>query len=255
MKKSELKEIIKELYAEVVNENTLNEANVALQADAEFRSFYAQFERRTDDENKRIFTALINKYMTTFREVKDTYVKFMNKHIPKKGWYKVSRDVEVKPDKWKSTFGKYKFIYQIKSLKSMIDKVIKRGKDIFAIGDLIRGAVVFKNPEELDMWVKTFRRRASSKITSYEFKKHGSDKTYGYYGTHHFTLHFDGFDTELIVSTEKLWKYKEEAHNIYTKWRSSNKPIPKEDLAYSKHLFHIGNLREIAEENNEEVEL
>lgn len=235
--RTELKELIREVYAEVVDEKLLNESNVALQADKEFRSFYAQLYSRSAGENRRIFTALVDKNTSKLHATKDKFVKFINKHIPKKGWS-----------------GRYSFIYQLKSLKSIINKVIDRGKSIFTVGDLVRGALLFNNPKELNDWIGTFKRNASSHITSYEYKKKGEDKTYGYYGTHHFTLHFDGFDSELIVSTKKLWRYKEEAHKIYTKWRSSEKPVPKEDIAYSKFLFSKGNLVEVTEENNEDVE-
>lgn len=129
----------------------------------------------------------------------------------------------------------------MKSLSSIINKVIDRNKSIFDIADLIRGALIFDEKKIMDSWIKDFKRKCPY-ITKYDFKEKGKDKVYGYFGTHHFDLHIDNYDVELIDSTKKLWNYKEEAHKLYSKWRSAKQEIPKADMELSKKLFSIGNI-------------
>jgi len=58
-------------------------------------------------------------------------------------------------------------------------------------------------------------------------------------------------DVELQVMSDRLWKYKEAAHGIYTKWRSKPEKIDKFDANLSKKLFSFGNTRESFEIDGE----
>tara|TARA_Y100001951_G_C11298063_1_gene277523 strand:- start:43046 stop:43318 length:273 start_codon:yes stop_codon:yes gene_type:complete len=78
----------------------------------------------------------------------------------------------------------------------------------------------------------------------------GSDPTYGYYGSEHFSLDIEGFTIELQAMTQKLWHYKSYAHDIYNKTRSKGK-VSKEDMYMSKKLFKLGNKPKYVKEDHE----
>lgn len=132
------------------------------------------------------------------------------------------------------------FFSGMKPVKSIISKVIDRGKSFKDLGDLIRGAILFDTQDELNQFVKDFSRKESSIIVKYEMKQKGSDPTYGYYGSHHFDLNIDGFVIELQAMTKRLWKFKEPAHDIYNMTRD-NGGLTKADQMLSKRLFTMGN--------------
>lgn len=220
MKESELRRIIREVIY-------LNEKNTALTIDKEVRKFIALKRKRSTEENIKILKNIVLKNYDLLKGVRDKFYNIVSKNLPKKG-----------------SSQNYKFIYQIKSMGSIIDKIITRNKSLEDLSDMVRGAVLFKDGDELDKFVKNLKRKNNGYVVGYEFKEKGSDPIYGYYGSHHFDLNIDGLDVELQVMTEKLWNYKEAAHGIYTKWRSKKGVIDKFDSNLSKKLFNLGNVRE-----------
>jgi hypothetical protein len=211
----------------ILTEVILTEVNTELLLDKEVRAFIALKDTRTKEENIKILTDLINDHLQAMRDTEDKFTQIVNSAIPKKG-----------------SSGGISFIHQLKSVGSIIDKVLNRNKAIDKITDLIRGVVLFKDKDEMADFIKDFKRKYASYITDYEFKEKGSDTTYGYYGSHHFDLAINGFDVELQVMPNKLWSYKEVAHGIYNKWRSSPTPVEKFDQSLSKRLFVKGNMDE-----------
>jgi len=163
---------------------------------------------------------------------------------------------------------------QIKSFKSLADKVIERNKPLLNVGDIVRGAVLFDNNEEVEMFVDAFTRKNASMVADYDKKIQGGDPDFGYYGSHHLDLKVEGLIVELQVTTKRFWAYKGAAHDIYNNLRSPavrNQVLQKyeklpdslkqvlgmkpsggaetSDRALSKQLFTKGNLpRHVREE-------
>lgn len=138
-----------------------------------------------------------------------------------------------------------KFISNIKSEQSFIDKVVNRNKPADKIRDMLRGAILLETKEDVDVQVDIMRRRL--KIVDYEYKGEGTSE-FGYYGSHHLDILLEphGVIAEVQVMHRKLWHYKEPAHDIYKKYGSGTNTsisadIRKRDLAYSRELFSRGN--------------
>lgn len=128
----------------------------------------------------------------------------------------------------------------LKPVESVISKV-KRGKSVFEIGDLVRGAVLLPSHKDTELFLNGFVRKNQSIITGHEAKAKGDDKIYGYYGSQHIDLVIDGIRCELQVMTQKLWKMKHEAHKIYTRTRENKAGATESDLIQSRNMFITGN--------------
>jgi ppGpp synthetase/RelA/SpoT-type nucleotidyltranferase len=234
MKVDKLTGIVENLYDLAIEEvSFLYEANELLQSDKELRWFMATKSGRELGDNAKLLSDIMKRYSKSFSEVERKFVETIKKSLPNKGSGK-----------------QFQFIHQLKSLPSIVDKVLNRDKNPMKISDLVRGAVLFKNGDEMDNWISDFKRKYSPYISSYEFKDKGSDPKFGYYGSHHFDLKIDGMTVELQVMPAKLWKYKIAAHNIYDKWRSSITPVPEIEKQLSKYLFNLGNKTYLKEQLN-----
>lgn len=196
----------------------INEGNI-LQLDKEVRAFDANKGKMSYDDAVKEVERILNKYQTQMQTATDKFFKLM------KGY---------------TNRGKADFLYNTKPVTSIISKVVARGKKFTQLGDLIRGAILFDTQEELDAFVKDFQRKERGIIKDYEAKEKGGDKTYGYYGSHHFDLLIDGFVIELQAMTKKLWQFKDTAHDIYNKTRETG-VITKADMELSKKIFNLGN--------------
>lgn len=190
----------------------------------------------SEDDARKELEKLYNSYSDTFNDIRAKFKSTIEKTIPSK----IRSEVE--------------FLHQVKSMSSVIDKVVDRGKSIFSIADLVRGALPFPDADSTNKWVSDFRRKNKSMISKYEFKGKGDDPKYGYYGSHHIDLNIDGLDVELQVMPKKLWTYKDAAHGIYDKWRSSptGKPSP-EDKQRSFDFFFRGNKPKFKRESVERL--
>ena len=196
----------------------INEGNI-LQLDKEVRAFDANKGKMDYDDAVKEVERILNKYQTQMQTASDKFFKLM------KGY---------------SNRGKADFLYNTKPVTSIISKVVARGRKFTQLGDLIRGAILFDTQEELDAFIKDFQRKEKGIIKDYEAKEKGGDKTYGYYGSHHFDLLIDGFVIELQAMTKKLWQFKDTAHDIYNKTRETG-VITKADMELSKKIFNLGN--------------
>lgn len=134
-----------------------------------------------------------------------------------------------------------KVLTNIKKIDSVFDKAVERGKGVTEINDYVRGAILFKTKNEADEFVKRFLRRNRNQVVGYEEKVRGGDTTYGYYGSHHIDINIEGIIVELQIMTRKLWDYKKEAHEIYTKNRSSGTGPDAFDQRISKNIFSAAN--------------
>lgn len=160
---------------------------------------------------------------------------------------KVKSEFEGKVKREIRKYSGIKFLTDVKTIKSIIDKAILRKKGIMTINDLVRGALLMQTKKEADDFVKNFIRKNKNVVVGYEEKKRGQDNTYGYYGSHHLDLNLNGIIVELQVMTKKLWAYKEEAHKIYTKNRSKiSQAVDKFDMFTSKKIFSLANIKEEA---------
>lgn len=138
-----------------------------------------------------------------------------------------------------------KILVDVKSLKSMVDKIVNRGKKPGKITDWLRGAILVKTEDDVAKVSKNIFK-AFDRVEEYEEKDRGADKNYGYYGSKHFLVTVDGITSEIQVMTNKLWAYKGKAHKIYDKYRSA-KDVDPTELAkaqrMSKRAFDRGNAR------------
>ena len=127
------------------------------------------------------------------------------------------------------------------NLKPVESVKVKRGKSVFEIGDLVRGAVLLPSHKDTELFLDGFIRKNQSIITGHESKVKGGDKIYGYYGSQHIDLVIDGIRCELQVMTQKLWKMKHDAHKIYTRTRENKAGATESDLIQSRNMFITGN--------------
>lgn len=138
-----------------------------------------------------------------------------------------------------------KILVDVKSLKSMINKIVQRGKKPGKITDWLRGAILVKDEEDVKK-VSENIFKAFNRVEEYEEKERGGDKQYGYYGSKHFLVDVKGITTEIQVMTKKLWAYKGKAHRIYDKYRAA-KDVDASELnkamRRSKQVFDRGNKR------------
>jgi len=136
-----------------------------------------------------------------------------------------------------------KILVGIKSLESFLDKVVFRKYSPNKITDVVRSAVLVNTENDINVVKKAIIRKF--KVIEYEIKEDGEDKEFGYYGSHHFLVEIDSVLVEIQVMTRRLWAYKEEAHKIYDKYRSSDKIVDRSvevaDKKLSKRIFNAGN--------------
>jgi hypothetical protein len=171
------------------------------------------------------------KLLPKLQQIERTFEQVLRSSLPKR---------IQKVDKFGKAYSAQPIIItNIKPAASVISKV-KRGKKIEQIGDMVRGAVLLPDSKSVDEFAKMFVRKNQGIIDKLDIKKFGEDKTYGYYGSQHIDLVISGLRVELQVMTQKLWKMKHYAHQIYTKTRDSGVTTDS-DRIQSKNIFKIGN--------------
>lgn len=72
-----------------------------------------------------------------------------------------------------------------------------------------------------------------------------------YFGAYHFDIEINDITIELQVMTERLWKYKFVAHDVYDKVRDGLK-VTDDVLQYSRDLFKLGNKPKFVRESLDE---
>jgi hypothetical protein len=135
--------------------------------------------------------------------------------------------------------------HPIKTLKSLISKVINRKKSLETVNDLVRSTVIFAEDKTMQQFIGKLKR--SPIISDYEFKSLGSDPVFGYFGTHHFCLMVNGIKCELQVMTNKVKAHKKVAGNIYAQYRDAIvqkglDAVPEKAKRRSKAIFSRGNI-------------
>lgn len=200
------------------------------QIDKEIKDFDMNKSKLSYDAAVKKVEDILNKYADSIKSTSDKFYQLLKKY---------------------SNRGKANILFNVKPMKSVLSKVYSRGKSLASISDLIRGALLFDTQEELDEFVKDFRRKESNIIVHYEAKEKGSDPTYGYYGSHHFSIMIDGIMIELQTMTKKLWQFKHTAHAIYTNTRDAG-VVTKADMELSKKIFNLGNKPKYVKECIEE---
>lgn len=221
------------------------EENELLKLDKDVRRFHklwqnsstntSEFNKLSKEKAKEYISKIYDNYIEQFKKIEDKFAKVIKSKLPPNIRSKVT------------------FLHQTKSLSSILDKVLERNKSIFRIADLIRGALLFPDAESAQKWVDDFRKKNPSMISDYEFKSKGSDKAFGYYGSHHMDLNIDGMDVELQIMPKKLWTYKEPAHHIYNRWRSTTGVPDPEDKQRSFNFFFKGNQPKPRRESIKEI--
>lgn len=148
--------------------------------------------------------------------------------------------------------GTAEVFYGTKPVKSIVDKTFARGRSFADLGDLIRGAILFDTNEQVDQFIKDFRRKDKDKIINFEAKEKGGDPTYGYYGSYHIDVDVGGYRAELQVMTKRMWKMKGAAHEIYTATRSLDS-VPQYLRQNSREIFRLANKPAYVREQIENV--
>jgi hypothetical protein len=171
---------------------------------------------------------IVKKYEPLIKETKFEFNAFLNS---------VSRKYNAK------------VVTDTKSMKSILDKAIKRSYGFGNIQDLVRGSLLFKTNDDVDKFVKNFVRKNNNVIVDWHKKERGQDPDLGYFGSYHFSLVINGLVTELQVMTSKLYQYKDEAHKIYTQTRSTGGP-DKFQSHMSKKMFSLA-----SKKSNESIDL
>ena len=150
-----------------------------------------------------------------------------------------------------------KFKARIKPAKSVIDKVINRGKSLSRMPDLVAGMILVEDKETAQAITDKLARKYKDRAVGVEEKTLKPGDMLGYHGSFHTDVLLPGLDlvVELQIMTKKLGAYKEPAHDIYAKHRSApdlRKSISPEEANLSRKLFNMGNkpgrLREFVEQ-------
>lgn len=214
-----------ESVMEYVEDVLIPETFLAEALDRKVKPRTAQPWANSSGKNRSDVKTMYGKYIKTIETAKDAFAKKMKSSV---------KGVQNP-----------KILVDVKTLKSMVDKIIKRGKAPGAISDWLRGAILVKTEEDVVTVSKNIFK-AFDRVEEYEEKNRGGDKNYGYYGSKHFLATVNGITSEIQVMTTKLWKYKGRAHKIYDKYRSADDVDPIE-LAkaqrVSKQTFDRGNAR------------
>lgn len=141
----------------------------------------------------------------------------------------------------KSVGNKYRGVEykaRIKSLDSIISKIVNRGRKLSEIADLIGGMIIAQNSEDSKKIVKDFIRKNGSIVTNTDEKKLG-DNPSGYFGAFHLDVDLGGVLGEVQIMHKSLEKQKTLAHSVYASTRDSG--ATKQDQDLSRKLFVKGN--------------
>ena len=141
-----------------------------------------------------------------------------------------------------------KFKSRIKPIASVLNKVMKRGKSLSGMADLVGGVILVDNTEQAKAIFDKIKKKYSSQALQTEEKTKSGDDVFGYHGTYHVDILMPGSDVvgELQIMTKKLEVYKGAAHKIYNKYRDKDDAavrakIPAEQGHMSRKLFSLGN--------------
>jgi len=234
-------------YSFVLDEGSLNPAMAKDKELLSLDSRVSRNEKMKDDEEllkaiyKRYLPA-IKKSISKFNKIVLSVVKDSKKNVSKKVSYGDSS--MKKGDKNVTKAGAPVFKARVKPESSVINKVMKRGKKFSEMNDLYAATIALDTPEQVDRFVKDFKRKYANTIVAHDQKTKGSDPVYNYYGTHHFDVLVDGMIFELQVMTKKLSRKKDVAHQIYDRTRAEPGGPSNLDREISRKYYRRGNRNE-----------
>lgn len=207
----------------------LNESKL-FKGDKEIRTFDFNKKNMTEEEQLAFIEKKLKDYVKHIDDVNDEFVKIFRKYAKQH---------------------KAKFMHGgIKPLKSIMSKVVTRNKKFSELGDLIRGAMLFKTEEDLKDFISNLQRHGKVKILEIDKKEKVSKETI-YYGVYHLDIEINDITIELQAMTERLWQFKGVAHKMYSQFRDSSEDN-KFLTDYSRQLFDAGNKKvRIKEDINE----
>lgn len=114
----------------------------------------------------------------------------------------------------------------IKPKSSIKSKLTRSHRTMSTLHDVVRGSIIYKNPEDLEKIKKMVRK--SFKIYDEEEKKKGGDTDFGYYGSTHFDVELpSGNIAEIQIMSRSLKNVKGAAHDIYNQEREKVKTDSK----------------------------
>lgn len=106
-----------------------------------------------------------------------------------------------------------KVLVDQKTPSSVLSK-IKRGKDIGAIHDILRGAILTRDMDGVEAVRKAIKK--TFRVFEEEVKEFGGDKKLGYFGSIHYKVELkNGTIAEIQLMPKSLWNMKAAAHKIY----------------------------------------
>jgi hypothetical protein len=129
-----------------------------------------------------------------------------------------------------------KIYTDIKNKKSFSDKLINKNKEPDQINDVLRGAIIVDNKNDIEKVVDEIKFNFVVK----KIDKKTKPEFFGYYGATHIDVVLNGMICEIQIMTKKLWKAKLNIDEIYHNYRYK-KEIPLSLLKKSRKSFKDAN--------------
>lgn len=206
-------------FKEYKEQKKLEESNKLLKGFKDLANFKRQKSKLSPNEQRNILGKIYDEIFPELQKRMNTF-KSVLKKVSKK--YKNS-----------------KIKIRIKTLKSVVSKIITRGVDPTKLSDLVAGMIITKDKKDSEKATKDIQRKLAKYVKEVDVKRKGGSNKSGYYGVTHIDLNIDGLTTELQVLPKDLEKKKAIAHDVYTKVRDSG--ATEFDNQLTRKLFFQGN--------------
>ena len=137
-----------------------------------------------------------------------------------------------------------KVLISVKTPESIESKV-KRGTPLSKMTDILRASILVPSENDIDKVLKNMKKYFN--LYEIDHKEKGTNK-WGYFGTYHYDVDFNGVLCEVQIMPKTTFTYKNKGHEIYTKYRDlvkknpeiENSPEYKKAIEYSKRIFLRG---------------
>ncbi|MBF84579.1 MAG: hypothetical protein CL489_08905 [Acidobacteria bacterium] len=139
------------MFKEYLIENSYLYENALLKADKRVRNFEKTKLNMDVGEAEKEVESIIQDYQDAINKALKSFESLLKKSTKR--------------------YNNVKILTDVKSVSSIIDKVISRKKSFIGMSDIVRGAVLFDNQEDLDDFTKRFPRKYSSYIQGHKSKK------------------------------------------------------------------------------------
>jgi ppGpp synthetase/RelA/SpoT-type nucleotidyltranferase len=134
----------------------------------------------------------------------------------------------------------HKVVVDIKSKTSFKNKTVKREKAPEKVFDVLRGAILVDNKNQIDAVIANLKKNFLVKKVDHKDKPDLAKDPLGYYGAVHVDVVVNDMICEIQVMTKKLWKAKNEVHDMYQKYRGDKNP-PEDVVEKLKMAYRKGN--------------